>query len=66
MNEYDEIVFYCEKIVKISKHYSRREDTHRSILMLLDAIESYLDPPPDLGVHVTDGIKAEMKKGNGD
>ena len=65
MSEFSEIVRYCEGVVSNSKHISRREQTLRNLSRLRDAIERYYnyDPPPDLGVHVTDGIKPEMKAG---
>ena len=40
--------------------------TDNSGAMVISVALTEEDPPPDLGVHVTDGIKPEMKAGNGD
>lgn len=63
MNEFSEIVMCCESVVRSSNHVSMRDQTHKRILRLRDAIDKYIDAPPDLGIHVVDGVKPEMKVG---
>ena len=64
MSEYDSIVRHSEAVIRHSKHYSQKEKTHNRILRLHEAIHDYLDQhqPQNLGIHVTDGVKPEMKK----
>ena len=63
MREFDEIEMFAESFLRSCKHVSMRQETIARIHRLKGAIDKYLEHPPDLGIHVEDGIKAEIKRG---
>ena len=65
MNKLGEIGSLCQMIVTNLSHISRREHTDELISRLRVVCDEYWaeQHPPDLGIHVVEGIKPEKKRG---
>jgi len=64
MNEFMEVKMCCESFLRKCDHPSLKREAVQDIYRLQRAIDRYVkEHPPDLGIHVEDGIKAEIKRG---